>query len=106
MLTGLQLLDAAVRSGRPLAELARSAMVRLPQVLRNVPVTHPGGLAGAAEVWAAVGAVEAGFGERGRVVLRGSGTEPLVRVMVEAPTHAEAEAAAAHLADVVAAAIG
>ncbi|MDQ1377219.1 MAG: phosphoglucosamine mutase, partial [Acidimicrobiaceae bacterium] len=60
----------------------------------------------AADVWAEVKAVEAGFGDRGRVVLRGSGTEALVRVMVEAPTHAEAEAAAARLADAVAQAIG
>ncbi len=106
VLTGLHLLDAVVRSGRPLAELAGGAMVRLPQVLRNVPVAHPGGLVGAAGIWAEVEAVQAGFGERGRVVLRGSGTEPLVRVMVEAPTHAEAEAAAARLADAVAQAIG
>jgi phosphoglucosamine mutase len=106
VLTGLQLLDAVVRSGRPLASLAGGAMVRLPQVLRNVPVANPSGLAGAAGVWAEVKAVEAGFGDRGRVVLRGSGTESLVRVMVEAPTHAEAEAAAARLADAVAQAIG
>jgi phosphoglucosamine mutase len=104
-MTALLLLDAVVRSGRPLAELAR-AMQRLPQVLRNVPVAHPGGLAGAAQIWSEVELVQAGFGARGRVVLRGSGTEPLVRVMVEAPTHAEAEAAAARLADAVAAAIG
>jgi phosphoglucosamine mutase len=106
VLTGLHLLDAVVRAGQPLAALAGAAMERLPQVLRNVPVAHPGGLDGAAGVWAEVKAVEARFGDRGRVVLRGSGTEPLVRVMVEAPTHAEAEAAAAHLADVVTRAIG
>ncbi len=106
MLTGLQLLDAVARAGRSLASLAGDAMVRLPQVLRNVPVAHPGGLADAAEVWAEVEAVEASFGDRGRVVLRGSGTEALVRVMVEAPTHAEAEAAAARLAHAVAQAIG
>jgi len=106
VLTGLQLLDAVVRQGRPLAELAAEAMTRLPQVLRNVPVSRPRGLADAAAVWDEVKAVERGFGDRGRVVLRGSGTEPLVRVMVEAPTHAEAEAAASRLADAVALAIG
>jgi phosphoglucosamine mutase len=106
VMTGLQVLDAVVRAGRPLAELTGQAMSRLPQVLRNVPVTHPGGLVGAAAVWAEVEAVEAGFGDRGRVVLRGSGTEALVRVMVEAPTHAEAEAAATRLAAAVAQAIG
>ncbi len=94
------------RSGRSLAEVAGGAMVRLPQVLLNVPVGHPGGLAGAAGVWAEVEAVKAGFCGQGRVVLRGSGTEPLVRVMVEAPTHAEAEAAAVRLADAVTHAIG
>ncbi|HEX3540424.1 MAG TPA: phosphoglucosamine mutase [Acidimicrobiales bacterium] len=106
VLTGLQLLDAVVRQGRPLSELAGEAMVRLPQVLRNVPVTRPAGLAGASAVWNEVRAVEAGFGDRGRVLLRSSGTEPLIRVMVEAPTHDEAEAAAARLADLVAEAIG
>ena len=106
MLTGLQLLDAVVRRGRPLADLAGEAMVRLPQVLRNVPVGHPGGLSGAAAVWAEVEELESKFGRRGRVVLRGSGTEPLVRVMVEAPTHAEAEAAVARLVAAVTAALG
>jgi phosphoglucosamine mutase len=101
MLTGLHLLDAVQRSGRSLAELAASAMVRLPQVLRNVAIEHPDRLAGASAVWDEVRAVEQGFGERGRVVLRSSGTEPLVRVMVEAPTHAEAEDASARLADAV-----
>src|SRR6202040_2708202 len=52
VLTGLQLLDLVVRSGRPLAELASTAMVRLPQVLRNVRVADRDGLAGAASVWA------------------------------------------------------
>jgi phosphoglucosamine mutase len=105
VLTGLHLLDAVARQGRPLATLAGEAMARLPQVLRNVPVTHPAGLADAATVWAEVEAVQAAFGERGRVVLRGSGTEPLVRVMVEAPTQAEADAAAEHLAETVARAL-
>ena len=108
VLTGLQLLDAVVRSGRSLRELSGRAMVRLPQVLRNVRVSHPGGLdePEAAGVWAEVKAVEAAFGDRGRVVLRGSGTEPLIRVMVEAPSHEEAEAAAGRLAEAVAQALG
>ena len=106
VMTGLQLLDAVVRSGRSLAELTGGAMVRLPQVLRNVPVASSVDLAGAAGVWAEVAAVEAAFGGRGRVVLRGSGTEALVRVMVEAPTHAEAEEAAARLVEAVAHAFG
>ncbi|MGH9125221.1 MAG: phosphoglucosamine mutase [Acidimicrobiales bacterium] len=106
MLTGLQLLDVVARSGERLAELAGRAMVRLPQVLRNVAVDHPDRLAAAAEVWDEVKAVEAAFGERGRVVLRGSGTEPVIRVMVEAPTHEEADLAARRLAAVVARHLG
>ncbi|HLY81537.1 MAG TPA: hypothetical protein VKQ71_01060, partial [Acidimicrobiales bacterium] len=59
------------------------------------------GLAGAESVWAAVAEVEASLGATGRVLLRPSGTEPLVRVMVEAPTEIEARTAAERLADVV-----
>ena len=102
-LTGLQLLDAVVRSGRTLADLADEAMTQLPQVLRNVKITGD-----AAKVVAAVGAdvaaVEAELGERGRVLLRPSGTEPLVRVMVEAPTADLAHAATDRLVAAVEAA--
>lgn len=95
-LTGLQVLDAVRRSGRTLAELADEAMTQLPQVLKNVRVQGD-----AARVVAAVApdvaAVEADLGPSGRVLLRPSGTEPLVRVMVEAPTAAEAEAAVGRL---------
>ena len=97
VLTGLQLLDYLVRQGRPLAELAGMAMSRLPQVLRNVKVADLEGLAGAESVWAAVAEVEADLGRTGRVLLRSSGTERLVRVMVEAPTESAAEAATARL---------
>jgi phosphoglucosamine mutase len=105
LLTGLQLLDVVRRAGRPLAELASDAMQRFPQVLRNVRVASRDGLDGAAVVWEEVAAAEARLGERGRVVLRPSGTEPVVRVMVEAATEAQAEAEAAHLASVVQAAL-
>ncbi len=88
LLTGVQLLDVVARSGRPLADLA-TVMVRLPQVLRNVRVS---GDAGAAVdgVAADVEAARAELGDTGRVVIRPSGTEPLVRVMVEATTEADA----------------
>ena len=95
-LTGLQLLDVVHRAGRPLAELADEAMTQLPQVLENVRVDG----AAAALVDAVaddVAAVQAELGERGRVLLRPSGTEPLVRVMVEAPTAEQARAAADRL---------
>lgn len=106
MLTGLLLGDLVCRQGQPLAELAAAAMTRLPQVLRNVPVGHPEALAGAADVWSEVQAVEEELAHHGRVLLRPSGTEPLVRVMVEAPSHEAAEAAADRIATAVAASLG
>jgi phosphoglucosamine mutase len=102
LLTGLQLCDVVVRTGRPLAELADAAMTRLPQVLHNVRVQRPGAEV-AAEVADEVATASAALGANGRVLLRPSGTEPLVRVMVEAPTLEQAEAVAADLAAAVAA---
>ena len=100
LLTAAQLLDVVAHSGRPLGELADAAMTRLPQVLRNVAV--PGaGRDVAAELSGEVAAAEAELGSHGRVLLRPSGTEPLVRVMVEAPTLEQAEAVADRLATAV-----
>ena len=101
LLTGLQLLDLVARADRPLSELAAAAMTRLPQVLVGVRVARrdPRLLDALA---ADVAAVEAELGERGRVLVRASGTEPLVRVMVEAPDEAVARASADRLADAVA----
>lgn len=103
LLTGLALLDLMVRSGRSLADLAASAMTRLPQVLINVrtPTRDPNLVAALADV---VAAAEADLIGRGRILLRASGTEPLVRVMVEAPTESEARSIADQLADQVRAA--
>jgi phosphoglucosamine mutase len=106
LLTGLQLLDAVHRAGRPLAELAAAAMTRLPQVLRNVRVGDRDGLETATPLWDAVRAVEADLGHEGRVLIRPSGTEPVIRVMVEAPTEERAQAAVAHLCDEVQRALG
>ena len=78
-------------------------MQRLPQVLINVPVTDRLAVSESDEVADAVNAVEAELGESGRVLLRPSGTEQLVRVMVEAPTQGQADAIAHRLAEVVAA---
>lgn len=105
ILTALQLLDAVVRSGRRLAEMA-AVMARLPQVLRNVRVADRSGLEGAEGFWAEVRAVQSELGERGRVLVRPSGTEPLVRVMVEAPTAHQAEQAATRLCEAVTTALG
>jgi phosphoglucosamine mutase len=76
---------------------------RLPQTLVNVPVTDRLAVAESDEVASAVNQVEAELGDSGRVLLRPSGTEQLVRVMVEAPTQEQADAVARQLADVVAA---
>ena len=83
--TALHLLGAVTGRGVTLAE-AGAVMRRLPQRLVNVRVARKGDLAGAEGVWERVRACEAELGEDGRVVVRASGTEPLVRVMVEAPT--------------------
>jgi len=105
ILTGLVLLDAVARSGRSLAVLGATAMTRLPQVLRNVAVRDRGvDAASDPSVAAALAEAEAELGAVGRVLLRPSGTEPLVRVMVEAPTDAQAAAVAERLCAVVEAA--
>ena len=106
VLTGLLLADLVRRSGRPLRDLAADVMRKLPQVLVNVRVPQPKRVADDAAVADAVRAVETRLGSDGRVLLRPSGTEPLVRVMVEAPTAETAQAAADELAAAVTAALG
>jgi len=101
ILTGIALADLMQRSGRSLADLADGLVERVPQVLLNVPVPQPGRLADCVGVWEAVAKAEAELGHDGRVLLRPSGTEPLVRVMVEARLEAQANAVAAHLVAVV-----
>ena len=93
ILTAVALLDAVRRSGRPLAELAGDAMTSLPQVLVNVRVARR--LPDVADRLAAeIAAAERELGGSGRILVRASGTEPLVRVMVEAPTHDQAQSVA------------
>ena len=100
MLTAVVLVDIVARSGRSLAELARSAMTSLPQVLVNVPVAER--VPDAAALLAAdVTRAERQLDGQGRVLVRASGTEPLVRVMVEGPTAELAAAVADDLAAVV-----
>lgn len=101
VLTGVQLMDLLERSGRSLREAAKTAMVRLPQELVSVPVSDPQALEAAGPVWDEVAKVAAELGEGGRVLLRPSGTEPVVRVMVEAPTEDDARGAARRLSAVV-----
>ncbi|MDS0132352.1 MULTISPECIES: phosphoglucosamine mutase [unclassified Amycolatopsis] len=102
LLTALRLMSRMAETGKSLADLA-AVMNRLPQVLVNVPVADKAAVADSSEVRTAVGEVEAELGEEGRVLLRPSGTEQLVRVMVEAPAVATAQAAADRLAGIVSA---
>jgi phosphoglucosamine mutase len=99
-LTALQLLARVAATGKPLGELA-AVMDRLPQVLVNVREVDRDGVSGCAPLQAAVREAEAELGSTGRVLLRPSGTEPVVRVMVEATEKVQADAVAARLADVV-----
>jgi phosphoglucosamine mutase len=100
LLTAAHLLGQVAQSGRPLAELA-SVVRRLPQVLINVPRVDKSRVNSSADLHAAVTRAEAELGDTGRVLLRPSGTESLVRVMVEAATEEHANAIANRLATVV-----
>ncbi len=100
LLTAMRVMARMARTGAALAELA-SALTPLPQSLVNVRVADKAAVAGSAAVRAAVAAAEAELGEAGRVLLRPSGTEQLVRVMVEAPTPQEADELTRRLAAVI-----
>jgi phosphoglucosamine mutase len=104
-LTGLLLAARVAQTGRTLRELA-GVMERLPQVLVNVPDVDRSRVSTSAELAAAVAEAEGELGSTGRVLLRPSGTEPLVRVMVEAADIEQARAVAGRLADVVKSALG
>lgn len=98
--TALLLLQVIKESGQPLEELAK-IMTRLPQKLVNVRVAQMEGLAGAAAIWQQVEKETAALGDQGRVLLRSSGTEPVVRVMVEASTHEMCDDVCARLVEIV-----
>jgi len=100
MLTGLHLLAEVARQRRPLAEVA-SVMTRYPQVLISVPGVDKTQVAESQTLATAVGSAEAELGDAGRVLVRPSGTEPAVRVMVEAAVAAQAERLARSLAQVI-----
>jgi phosphoglucosamine mutase len=100
MLTGLHLLAEAARQQRPLADLA-SVMTRYPQVLINVPGVDKARVTSAPALTDAVATAEAELGDTGRVLVRPSGTEPAVRVMVEAEDAGQAELLARRLADAI-----
>ncbi|MEU6087436.1 phosphoglucosamine mutase [Streptomyces sp. NPDC047085] len=104
-LTGLLLAARVAQTGRTLRDLA-SVMERLPQVLINVPDVDKSRVRTSADLAAAVSEAERELGETGRVLLRPSGTEPLVRVMVEAADIDQARSVAGRLADAVKSALG
>ncbi|MDA3021941.1 MAG: phosphoglucosamine mutase [Actinomycetota bacterium] len=100
LLTALQLLARACQTGRSLRQLA-SLVTKLPQVLINVTGVDRSRLDGCAEVDEAVTQAAAALGEKGRILLRPSGTEPVIRVMVEAPTLEQAQSISESIAAVV-----
>jgi phosphoglucosamine mutase len=100
ILTGLSLVARMAETGKTLAELAQ-VMTVFPQILINVKGVDRERLDGDQGVADAVAAFEAELGDTGRVLLRPSGTEPVVRVMVEAADQATADRVAHALADVV-----
>jgi phosphoglucosamine mutase len=103
VLTGLHLLATVAAAGTTLADLVK-VVTKLPQVLINVRVADRAAASGSPAVAAAVRQSAAELGDTGRILLRPSGTEPLVRVMVEAPTEELARGTAERVAGVVRAA--
>ena len=100
LMTACQFLAAVRRSEKPVEE-AIKVMTRFPQTLINVRVKDKHALEGNEAIWGAVRSAEEVMGDSGRVLVRTSGTEPLVRVMVEAETQEVADAHARAIADVV-----
>jgi len=100
LVTALQVLQALMASGKPLSELG-AGLVVVPQVTRDIVVSAKPSLDGFAEVTGAVGEAQAALADRGRVILRYSGTEPLARVMVEGEDEAYINEAADNIADAI-----
>jgi phosphoglucosamine mutase len=100
ILTGLQLVNTMQKSGKRLSEL-KKIMQKYPQVLVNVKVRDKQAWKNNEAILAAIDDVEKRLGEDGRVLVRPSGTEPLIRVMVEGPEKATVEAYAQQIADVI-----
>jgi phosphoglucosamine mutase len=102
LVTAIQLTNVMLRTGRRLSEL-RTGIPRYPQVLVNVRVRARDGVTDDPHVTRAIAAAEQRLATHGRILVRPSGTEPLVRVMVEAERQSEAEGVAAEVAAVIAA---
>ncbi|MGI8425392.1 MAG: phosphoglucosamine mutase [Actinomycetota bacterium] len=100
LVTGLRLAGLMASTGKPLSEIAAQCP-RFPQVLSNIKVTGKERLANCDPIWKAVEQEQIKLGSTGRVLVRPSGTEQLVRVMVEAPDDSTASAVANHISQVV-----
>jgi phosphoglucosamine mutase len=100
ILSAVRLLSTVRSTGASLKELA-TVMTRLPQVLVNVEGVDRAGLDDAEAVWEAVRAEEERLGDGGRILLRPSGTEPVIRVMAEAPSEEDAQAVVDRISDAV-----
>ncbi|HET8740798.1 MAG TPA: phosphoglucosamine mutase [Acidimicrobiia bacterium] len=104
LLTAVQLLNVVAGTGKELRELRAEAITEFPQVLVNVRIDRSVDIQDMADLWAEVEEVENELGEDGRVLVRPSGTEPLIRIMVEAPSKELASGYADRLAAVTKAA--
>ncbi|MFY0544159.1 phosphoglucosamine mutase [Brevibacillus sp. H7] len=100
LLTGLQLLNIVKESGKPLSEL-KQIMTKYPQILVNVRVEDKTKLSGNAAIEQSIKEVEEELAGNGRVLVRPSGTEPIVRVMAEGPDEAQLQQLVERIADVV-----
>jgi phosphoglucosamine mutase len=100
LVTAIELVNVILETGRPLEDL-RAPFIRYPQVLRNVRVANPGRWGNDPEIAKAAAQAEQRLTDRGRVLIRASGTEPLVRVMVEHEDAETAELIARELCDVI-----
>jgi phosphoglucosamine mutase len=100
LVTAIELVNVILETGRPLEDL-RAPFIRYPQILRNVRVANPGRWGNDPEIAKAAARAQQRLTDRGRVLIRASGTEPLVRVMVEHEDAETAESVARELCDVI-----
>ncbi|WP_164214318.1 phosphoglucosamine mutase [Virgibacillus sp. YIM 98842] len=105
MLSALQLVNVMKETGKPLSELA-GEMTIFPQVLKNVKVIDKHNVLNNQQIQDEINEVEKELGDRGRVLVRPSGTEPLVRVMVEAPTKEDCETYADRVVKIIESILG
>ncbi|MDX1468869.1 MAG: phosphoglucosamine mutase [Acidimicrobiia bacterium] len=106
LLTAVQLMNVIAGTGRELRELREAAITEYPQVLQNLVVSRGADISSATGLWDEVEAVEDELGSNGRVLVRPSGTEPLLRIMVEAPSETAARRYADRLTRAAKASLG